>query len=166
MRRSPPRWRSERSLLSPSAPRMAVCISGSIIVLAKLEALRGPGESYSEVILRLAAERWAGRRRLPSVGFLRAWRGSWDGGAKRRCDARAASPGGSASIGSADRRNNRNNRTRNYRSFHLPQAFHNSQIVVHFCPAVERDASVLSNGWCSIWRIPPFGTDRCDHPWH
>jgi predicted CopG family antitoxin len=32
---------------------MAVCISGSIIVLAKLEALRGPGESYSDVILRL-----------------------------------------------------------------------------------------------------------------
>jgi hypothetical protein len=32
---------------------MAVCISGSIVA-AKLKALRGPGESYSDVILRVA----------------------------------------------------------------------------------------------------------------
>jgi hypothetical protein len=33
---------------------MAACISGSILILAKLKALRGHGESYSGVILRLA----------------------------------------------------------------------------------------------------------------
>jgi hypothetical protein len=37
---------------------MAACISGlDPGVLAKLGALRGPGESYSDVIVRLAAEK-------------------------------------------------------------------------------------------------------------
>jgi hypothetical protein len=69
------------------------------------------------------------------VGFLGVWLGYWDGGAKRGCDASAASPG-VASIGSADRRNNRNNRTRS--SFNSLAA--EGHVVRHCSFVYEDDA--------------------------
>jgi hypothetical protein len=55
MRRSPPRWRSERFAVEPERAQ-----DGSVLIwldpgiMAKLKALRGPGESYSDVILQVA----------------------------------------------------------------------------------------------------------------
>jgi hypothetical protein len=55
LRRSPPRWRSETVAVEPERDEDGtVHIWLDPGILAKLKALRDPGEDYSDVILRVA----------------------------------------------------------------------------------------------------------------